>query len=222
MQCSFTPTSGADDMQWPRNHVAGDAPDTLCVEGIVFADPELGALADNGGPTPTLVPAPGSPLRGAARDCPATDQRGQPRNPSAMHDRSGRVADAAAGRADGPAGGASGGAAAFGDRDSLTAGAVVLRRFASPVDRALWEQVQRLGAAAPFRHMETPGGFSMAVAMTNCGALGWVTDRRGYRYDPCRSARRPAVAADAGRVPRRWRRKRPRPRASTASSRMPA
>jgi alkylated DNA repair protein (DNA oxidative demethylase) len=32
--------------------------------------------------------------------------------------------------------------------------------------------------------MVTPGGFHMSVAMTNCGALGWVTDRSGYRYDP--------------------------------------
>jgi len=101
-----------------------------------------------------------------------------------MHDRSGRVADAATGRADGPAGGGSGGAAASVDRQPLGAGAVVLRRFAAAVDGVLWEQVQRIEAEAPFRHMETPGGFSMAVAMTNCGALGWVTDRRGYRYDP--------------------------------------
>jgi alkylated DNA repair protein (DNA oxidative demethylase) len=32
--------------------------------------------------------------------------------------------------------------------------------------------------------MITPGGFRMSVAMTNCGSLGWVTDRTGYRYDP--------------------------------------
>jgi alkylated DNA repair protein (DNA oxidative demethylase) len=30
--------------------------------------------------------------------------------------------------------------------------------------------------------MVTPGGFTMSVALTNCGALGWTTDRRGYRY----------------------------------------
>jgi alkylated DNA repair protein (DNA oxidative demethylase) len=38
--------------------------------------------------------------------------------------------------------------------------------------------------AAPFRRMMTPGGRQMSVAMTNCGSAGWVTDRRGYRYDP--------------------------------------
>ena len=47
-------------------------------------------------------------------------------------------------------------------------------------------------AAAPFRHLVTPGGFRMSVAMTNCGALGWVTDRTGYRYD--------AVDPDSGRA----------------------
>ena len=82
MQCSFSPAPGACDIQWPRNHVAGGAPDFPCVDGIVFADPVLGALADNGGPTPTLMPAGGSPLRGAGRDCPGTDQRGQARNPA--------------------------------------------------------------------------------------------------------------------------------------------
>ena len=43
--------------------------------------------------------------------------------------------------------------------------------------------VNAVAAAAPFRKMTTPGGFSMSVAMTNCGDLGWVTDRRGYRYE---------------------------------------
>ncbi|MCB9727888.1 MAG: DNA oxidative demethylase AlkB [Deltaproteobacteria bacterium] len=47
---------------------------------------------------------------------------------------------------------------------------------------ALLADVHRVAAAAPFRHMETPGGFVMSVAMTNCGRLGWVTDRSGYRY----------------------------------------
>jgi len=38
-------------------------------------------------------------------------------------------------------------------------------------------------AEAPLRHMVTPGGFQMSVAMTNCGAFGWISDRSGYRYD---------------------------------------
>ena len=36
---------------------------------------------------------------------------------------------------------------------------------------------------APLRHMMTKMGFAMSAAMTNCGALGWVSDRAGYRYD---------------------------------------
>jgi alkylated DNA repair protein (DNA oxidative demethylase) len=45
--------------------------------------------------------------------------------------------------------------------------------------------VEQVQAVAPFRHLVTPGGFRMSVAMTNCGSLGWVSDRRGYRYDAC-------------------------------------
>jgi alkylated DNA repair protein (DNA oxidative demethylase) len=46
----------------------------------------------------------------------------------------------------------------------------------------LLEAVARVTEAAPFRHMVTPGGLAMSVALTNCGALGWTSDRRGYRY----------------------------------------
>ena len=67
---------------------------------------------------------------------------------------------------------------AFGD------GAFLLRGFALANEAALLRAVQRVTAKSPFRHMVTPGGFRMSVAMTNCGSLGWVTDRSGYRYDP--------------------------------------
>jgi DNA oxidative demethylase len=63
-------------------------------------------------------------------------------------------------------------------------GAVVLRGFAATRAGALLDAVERIGAAAPFRRMSTPDGHTMSVAMTNCGDLGWVTDRRGYRYQP--------------------------------------
>ena len=43
--------------------------------------------------------------------------------------------------------------------------------------------MQAISKLAPFRHMITPGGFRMSVALTNCGTYGWVTDRTGYRYD---------------------------------------
>jgi alkylated DNA repair protein (DNA oxidative demethylase) len=69
-------------------------------------------------------------------------------------------------------------------QEPLGPGAVVLRGFARPDEATLLADVQDVTAQAPFRHMVTPGGFRMSVAMTNCGALGWVTDRSGYRYDP--------------------------------------
>lgn len=61
---------------------------------------------------------------------------------------------------------------------------MLLGGFAAPVDRALLAALAGVVETAPFRQMVTPGGWTMSVAMTNCGALGWVTDRSGYRYDP--------------------------------------
>ena len=60
----------------------------------------------------------------------------------------------------------------------------VLRGFALPRMDALRAALQDVTLQAPFRHMVTPGGQRMSVALTNCGALGWVSDRRGYRYTP--------------------------------------
>lgn len=60
--------------------------------------------------------------------------------------------------------------------------AVVLRGFALPFVERLLPALDCIQAVSPFRHMITPGGFSMSVALTNCGRLGWITDRRGYRY----------------------------------------
>jgi alkylated DNA repair protein (DNA oxidative demethylase) len=68
--------------------------------------------------------------------------------------------------------------------ETLEPGAQVLRGFALAEADALLDGIDAVTRAAPLRRMETPGGFRMSVAMTNCGALGWVTDRRGYRYDP--------------------------------------
>ena len=62
-------------------------------------------------------------------------------------------------------------------------GAMLLAGFALPVEAPLLAALQSVTGAAPFRHMVTPGGYPMSVAMTNCGAVGWVTDRTGYRYD---------------------------------------
>jgi alkylated DNA repair protein (DNA oxidative demethylase) len=69
-------------------------------------------------------------------------------------------------------------------REEIAAGAMLLRGFARPIQHELIAAVDRITAQAPFRHLTTPGGYRMSVAMTNCGGFGWVSDRTGYRYDP--------------------------------------
>jgi alkylated DNA repair protein (DNA oxidative demethylase) len=66
--------------------------------------------------------------------------------------------------------------------ERIANGAWLLRGFALDHVTALLTEIENIGTAAGFRHLETPGGFHMSVAMTNCGSLGWVSDRRGYRY----------------------------------------
>ena len=70
--------------------------------------------------------------------------------------------------------------------ERLADGAVLLRAFAVQfaLDNvaSLLAEIGRIETAAPFRHLKTPGGYRMSVAMTNCGDVGWVSDRRGYRY----------------------------------------
>jgi DNA oxidative demethylase len=66
---------------------------------------------------------------------------------------------------------------------ALAPGARLLAGLALADEEALLAAVDCVAGLAPFRNMVTPGGHVMSVAMTNCGALGWVTDRRGYRYD---------------------------------------
>ncbi len=68
--------------------------------------------------------------------------------------------------------------------ERLSEAAVVLRGFASNIAAGLLAEVDSITAVAPFRNMVTPGGFRMSVGMTNCGSAGWVTDRKGYRYEP--------------------------------------
>jgi alkylated DNA repair protein (DNA oxidative demethylase) len=68
-------------------------------------------------------------------------------------------------------------------REAMADGAVLLRGFAKPIEHDLVAALQAITAQAPFRHMFTPGGHQMSVAMTNCGNAGWVSDRNGYRYD---------------------------------------
>jgi alkylated DNA repair protein (DNA oxidative demethylase) len=68
-------------------------------------------------------------------------------------------------------------------REQIADGAVLLRGFARPAEDELIAALRGIVEQAPFRHMQTPGGHQMSVAMTNCGNAGWVTDRTGYRYD---------------------------------------
>ncbi len=69
--------------------------------------------------------------------------------------------------------------------EPLADGAVVLRGYARERAAQLLLDVAAVSAQAPFRHLITPGGKRMSVAMSNCGPLGWVSDTRGYRYDAC-------------------------------------
>lgn len=69
-------------------------------------------------------------------------------------------------------------------QEPLAPGATILRRFALADADALLAEIDAVASAAPFRQMITPGGYTMSVAMTNCGGLGWTTDARGYRYAP--------------------------------------
>jgi DNA oxidative demethylase len=64
----------------------------------------------------------------------------------------------------------------------MAEGAVLLRGFVASADAELIAALRDVVAQAPFRHMVTPGGHQMSVAMTNCGRAGWITDRSGYRY----------------------------------------
>lgn len=64
----------------------------------------------------------------------------------------------------------------------LPNGAAYLQGFALADEHVLLEALATVVSAAGFRHMVTPGGHVMSVAMTNCGDRGWFTDRRGYRY----------------------------------------
>jgi alkylated DNA repair protein (DNA oxidative demethylase) len=66
----------------------------------------------------------------------------------------------------------------------LAPGAVLLRAFARADAESLLGAIYAVVKQAPFRFMRTPGGYRMSVAMTNCGAAGWITDATGYRYGP--------------------------------------
>lgn len=70
-------------------------------------------------------------------------------------------------------------------RESIAPAATLLRGFALPHAEHWLPLLAQIEAASPFRHMHTPGGYRMSVAMTCCGDVGWITDQRGYRYTEC-------------------------------------
>lgn len=79
---------------------------------------------------------------------------------------------------------------------ALAPGAWILPAWAESGAESLLAAVATVAACAPFRHMRTPGGRAMAVAMTNCGPLGWISDEAGYRYgatDPLTARPWPAM-----------------------------
>ncbi|MEO7337151.1 MAG: DNA oxidative demethylase AlkB [Caldimonas sp.] len=75
------------------------------------------------------------------------------------------------------------GSAPAGSREPLEPGAFVLRAFAVEEAPALLDAIGLVAQAAPLRRMTTARGWRMSVAMTDCGDVGWLSDRGGYRYD---------------------------------------
>lgn len=67
-------------------------------------------------------------------------------------------------------------------RKVLGTGTAILAGFALNAEAELLAALKMVVERSPFRNMITPGGFRMSVAMSNCGPLGWITDRTGYRY----------------------------------------
>ena len=67
-------------------------------------------------------------------------------------------------------------------QEVVAEGAMLLRGFVGSAEAELIEVLHEVAGRAPFRHMVTPGGYQMSVAMSNCGSVGWITDRTGYRY----------------------------------------
>src|SRR5687768_16980092 len=80
--------------------------------------------------------------------------------------------------------------------EMLEPGACILRGFAHALQSQLLHEIEVVASQAMFRNWLTPGGRRMSVAMTNCGTVGWVSDRSGYRYseqDPTTCRRWPAM-----------------------------
>ena len=68
-------------------------------------------------------------------------------------------------------------------QEKIASSAVILHGFAAAEGEYLLEDINKVQEISPFRHLYTPNGFRMSVAMTNCGSFGWLSDKKGYRYD---------------------------------------
>ena len=70
----------------------------------------------------------------------------------------------------------------------IAEGAMLLRQFVQQNKNALLDETTVLADLncilenSPLRKMTTASGFTMSVAMTNCGKLGWVSGSNGYMY----------------------------------------
>ena len=69
-------------------------------------------------------------------------------------------------------------------RQRLTEGVSLFCGQTGALWPAIWQAVEDVLQQAPLRHMQTPGGHTMSVSMSNCGELGWISDQHGYRYSP--------------------------------------
>ncbi|NNG60787.1 DNA oxidative demethylase AlkB [Pseudomonas fragi] len=67
---------------------------------------------------------------------------------------------------------------------SISEQGFVLRGFALPWAEALLQALAGVLIQSPFRHMQTPGGFTMSARLSSCGELGWTSDCNGYSYSP--------------------------------------
>ncbi|WP_062786197.1 DNA oxidative demethylase AlkB [Aquitalea pelogenes] len=95
----------------------------------------------------------------------------------------------------------------FPSQQQLAEGVCLLSGQANSMMPAIWQAVEDVLRQAPLRQMQTPGGHTMSVAMSNCGELGWVSDRHGYRYsrlDPQSGQPWPAMPEVLQELARIW------------------
>ena len=98
-------------------------------------------------------------------------------------------------------------ASLFPSQQQLAEGVCLLSGQANSMMPAIWQAVEDVLRQAPLRQMQTPGGYTMSVAMSNCGELGWISDRHGYRYsrlDPQSGQPWPAMPEILQELARIW------------------